>query len=88
RPPRYAHVPLVVANDGSRLEKRTAGGILRALREAGIGASRVVGELAHGLGLLPTSAPTSAVDVAQACDRREIAWRRRPWRIPTSLLPQ
>ncbi|MDP9000206.1 MAG: tRNA glutamyl-Q(34) synthetase GluQRS [Myxococcota bacterium] len=87
RPPRYAHVPLVVANDGSRLEKRTPCGILRGLREAGIGASRVVGELAHGLGLLPTSAPTSAVDVALACDRRKIAWRRRPWRIPTSLLP-
>jgi glutamyl-tRNA synthetase len=86
RPPRYAHVPLVVASDGARLEKRTPGSIVRDLREAGIAASRVVGELAHGLGLVPTSAPTSALAVAHACVGREIGWRREPWAIPASLL--
>lgn len=86
RPPRYAHVPLVVAHDGARLEKRTAGGIVRGLREGGICASHVVGELAHGLGLLPKKAPRAARDVALSCADREIAWRRQPWPIPTSLL--
>jgi glutamyl-tRNA synthetase len=82
RPPQYVHLPLVVASDGSRLEKRTPGATVRHLRDAGVTASRVVGELASGLGLAPTNAPTSALEVAQACSGREIAWRREPWPIP------
>src|SRR6202041_3147188 len=35
-PPRYAHLPLVVATDGARLAKRTGGASVHALREAGI----------------------------------------------------
>ncbi|HXN30286.1 MAG TPA: tRNA glutamyl-Q(34) synthetase GluQRS, partial [Polyangiaceae bacterium] len=54
RPPRYAHVPLVVTEGGARLEKRTPGAIVRELREAGVPAARILGELAHGLGLTPT----------------------------------
>src|ERR1700722_16091201 len=44
--PRYAHVPLVVAPDGSRLEKRSLGLTVRALRAAGMEPERLVGELA------------------------------------------
>jgi glutamyl-tRNA synthetase len=49
-PPRYWHVPLVVASDGSRLAKRTPGGTIRALRDAGIAAADVVSALRAGLG--------------------------------------
>jgi glutamyl-tRNA synthetase len=85
-PPRYGHVPLVVVNHGARLEKRGRGSTVRELREAGVAAERVVGELAHGLGLMPTNAPASPADVARACAGRHIPWRPEPWSIPASLL--
>jgi glutamyl-tRNA synthetase len=86
RPPRFAHLPLVVAPDGARLEKRTPGSIVRDLREAGITAPQVLGELAQGLGLVPTNAPASALEIARACAGLEIAWRHEPWAIPASLI--
>jgi glutamyl-tRNA synthetase len=84
-PPTYAHVPLVVSGRGARLEKRTQGGVVRALREAGVTAGRIVGELAYGLGLTRTNAPTSPTLVARACSDGEVAWGRTPWPIPASL---
>jgi glutamyl-tRNA synthetase len=85
-PPRYTHVPLVVAPDGSRLEKRTRGIAVRELREAGTTAERIVGQLAHGLGLAPTPAPATPRAVADACAGRGrgIVWRRDPWPIALS----
>ncbi len=85
-PPRYAHVPLVVAPDGSRLEKRSLAPTVRALREAGVAPERVVGELALGLGLADTNAPVTPRELAAACAGREIAWRGEPWRVPLSLV--
>jgi glutamyl-tRNA synthetase len=81
-PPRYAHVPLVVAVDGRRLEKRTPGATVRGLREAGVSPESIIGTLAHGLGLVGTSAPASPEDVAHQCAGRPIAWRRGSWPIP------
>jgi glutamyl-tRNA synthetase len=81
-PPRYAHVPLVVAPDGSRLEKRTKGATVRGLREAGVSARAIVGALAHGLGLAPRGVPASAIDIATTSARRPIEWSRDPWPIP------
>jgi glutamyl-tRNA synthetase len=78
--PRYAHLSLVVAPDGSRLEKRTRGASVRELRDRGVAPERIVGELAFGLGLAPTSAPASARAVAAAV--ATIRWPREPWRIP------
>jgi glutamyl-tRNA synthetase len=90
-PPRYGHVALVVAGDGSRLQKRTfPGGVVRDLREAGISPETIVGELAHGVGLAPTNTPASALEVAIASADRPIVWRREPWTIPaifSSLAP-
>jgi len=83
--PRYAHIPLVVAEGGARLEKRTEGSLVRELRDAGIAASRIVGELACGLGLMQTNAPTTAPSVAVANTKDAIAWARNPWPIPESL---
>jgi glutamyl-tRNA synthetase len=52
RRPTYAHVPLVRNARGEKLSKRDAGLTIRALREAGVRAERVVGYLAHSLGLI------------------------------------
>jgi len=81
-PPRYAHVPLVVAGDGARLEKRHAGLAVRALRGEGVPAARIVGRLAHGLGLAPTDAPATPDEVARGSDGRPIPWRRDAWPVP------
>lgn len=81
-PPRYAHVPLVVGVDGSRLEKRTLSTTVRGLREHGVTAERIIGALAQGLGLAPDGRPASAAAVALACRDRPIAWRRNPWSAP------
>ena len=83
--PRYVHVPLVVGPDGARLEKRTPGATVRALREAGVSAPTIVGVLAHGLGLTSSRDPISAIDVARSSDATApIAWSRHRWAIPTS----
>lgn len=50
-PPVFAHVPLLVAPDGRRLSKRDGDLDLGALREAGVSAARIVGRLAHAVGL-------------------------------------
>jgi glutamyl-tRNA synthetase len=80
--PRYVHLPLVVATDGSRLAKRTGGASVRALREAGIDARAIVGKLAAGLGLAPDDAPRSTREVLEAFAARAVAWPREPWRVP------
>ena len=49
-PPRYMHVPLVVAEDGHRLAKRHGDTRLVALREAGILPEQIVGLLAWWCG--------------------------------------
>ena len=84
--PDFTHVALVVAPDGGRLEKRTGGVTVRELRAAGAAAERVVGELAFGLGLAASNAPTTARALAAACSGRALAWRREPWPIPPSLV--
>jgi glutamyl-tRNA synthetase len=81
-PPRYAHVPLVVAADGSRLEKRTHGARVRELRERGFAAEDVVGELALGLGLAASPEPVTALALAAAGAGGAIPWATAPWRIP------
>jgi glutamyl-tRNA synthetase len=83
-PPRYTHVPLVVGSDGARLEKRTRGATVRGVRQAGASAERVLGAMACGLGLAPTSAPASAAEIASGCAGRPIRWRRNPWPILTA----
>jgi len=51
RPPRFAHVPLLLGPDGVRLSKRHRGVTLAELRDAGWTAGRVNGMLAALLGL-------------------------------------
>jgi glutamyl-tRNA synthetase len=49
--PAFAHVPLLLGEDGKRLAKRDGASTLSGLREAGIPAERVVGWLARWSGL-------------------------------------
>ena len=84
-PPRYAHVPLVLGPDGSRLEKRASAPTVRKLRAARFAPERIVGELALGLGLAPDNAPITPRALAAACAGRTLVWRKEPWRVPLSL---
>ena len=71
-PPTYAHLPLVVAPDGTRLAKRTKGITVRELRERGVPARTILDTLAQGLfGTVPPPLPPPA------------QWRRIPWPVPS-----
>jgi glutamyl-queuosine tRNA(Asp) synthetase len=80
--PRYVHVPMVLGADGARLEKRRDAVSLRTLRSQGVSADRIVGRLAHGLGLAATDAPCTPTASSVACASSAISWRREPWRAP------
>jgi integrase len=79
--PRYGHLPLVCAADGSRLAKRTPGAIVRVLRERGHSAAEIIGVLGHALGLSPHDSPCSLGALA---GRARPGWLRdaRELRVP------
>lgn len=52
-PPTFAHLPLLLEADGTRLAKRRGSLTLRELEATGVRSERVVGLLAHGLGFVP-----------------------------------
>ena len=58
----YAHVPLVIGEDGQRLAKRHGSIAIQALREMH-SPEHVVGKLAHSLGLQADDAPCSAASL-------------------------
>jgi glutamyl-tRNA synthetase len=51
-PPAYAHLPLLFSPNGGKLSKRDGALAVRALRQEGVAAERIVGYLAWSLGLL------------------------------------
>ncbi len=53
-PPRFCHVPLLLAPDGRRLSKRDADLDLFTLRQNKVSPQRIIGTLAHLAGLVPT----------------------------------
>lgn len=58
--PEYAHVPLLVAPDGRRLSKRDRDLDMGELRKRFDAPERLLGRLAHALGLRPDGSPCSA----------------------------
>ena len=71
-PPRWAHVPLVVAADGSRLAKRAPGITIRDHRDAGESPAQLVDGLARLLGLAGGGAPRAML---ATFDRRVLVGR-------------
>jgi glutamyl-tRNA synthetase len=63
--PRFAHVPLVVGEDGERLAKRHGALSVGELRERGVDPARVVGVLAGLSGLAPAGAAVRPEDLVQ-----------------------
>jgi glutamyl-tRNA synthetase len=81
-PPAFAHVPLVIGEDGRRLAKRHGDTRLALWRDAGVGPERLLGFLAYASGLRPTSEPVSAAELR----RGEFDWAVVP-RTPLVFTP-
>lgn len=73
--PRFAHVPLMLDEDGERLAKRTRPASLASLRDRGIDASEVVARLAASAGLWPAGRPAEANQILDAT-RGQPLWPR------------
>ncbi|WP_058270850.1 tRNA glutamyl-Q(34) synthetase GluQRS [Olsenella massiliensis] len=67
-PPRYAHVPLLVAPDGRRLSKRDRALGLDSLRAAGVSPRRVTGALASLAGLASPGEELAPADLVSRFD--------------------
>ncbi len=63
--PSFAHVPLVVDNEGKRLSKRLQSAGLEPLRAAAATPAQVVGQLAASCGLVEKGAAISAAELEQ-----------------------
>lgn len=84
----YLHVPLVVTPDGERMAKRIRSVTVRALREAGVDASAIVGEIAHALGLRADASPCTPDDVALDPSRAHEQIRRTSFVVPARWAAQ
>ena len=83
-PPEFAHVPLVVGEDGRRLAKRHGDTRLTALRANGVKAERLLGLLAYSCGWLPLVAPVSAKELLPLFQLGAIP--REPFALTRELL--
>ncbi len=82
--PRYAHVPMVLAPDGSRLAKRHGAVTLDDLAARGVNAAAVRSWLAVSLGLAEPGEPLSAAQLVERFDFDRIP--RAPWRLSAADL--
>ena len=83
-PPTFAHVPLLLNTDGSRLAKRKGSLTLTSLKAAGVKPERVVGLLAFTAGLIENLEETHVDDFAETFDLGLI--RKEPFRLTEDLL--
>src|SRR5690606_28514691 len=58
-PPRFAHHPLLLGDDGAKLSKSRGDTGIRELREAGISPEAVLGRAAHAAGLVARPRPVA-----------------------------
>lgn len=71
-PPVFAHVPLVVADDGRRLAKRHGDTRIASLRAAGFTPERIIGQLAHWSGLITENAPVRISELVSGFSLRKV----------------
>lgn len=85
--PNWFHVPLVVGNDGRRLAKRHGDTRLITLKEHGVSAQDLIGQLAHSLGIIPAPRRLEILELRQLV-LADPEWLRRipksPVQIPIS----
>ena len=70
--PSFAHVPLVVGEDGRRLAKRHGDTRLSFYRERGVRAEEIVGWAAHSAGVTATAEPVNAREVIDQFDWEKV----------------
>ncbi len=78
--PEWAHLPLVVGEDGRRLAKRHGDTSLRRFRESGVSAETLVGWLAQISGLRLTDAACRASDLVEDFDLARLPAAAVVWR--------
>ena len=86
RIPTYAHLPLILNENGDKLSKRDEALTLAELRAAGVQPEAIVGWLAHAVGLANTSQPVHPLELVDS-----FVWDRvRPEPIiaPNNLMEQ
>lgn len=83
KPPRFCHVPLLLAPDGRRLSKRDADLDLGALRGRGLTAAEIVGRLAFLSGLLERPEPVMPRDLLPTFRWEKVA--QEDIRLPAEL---
>ncbi len=85
-PPEFAHIPLVVGEDGRRLAKRHGDTRLAALREAGVTPEALLGLLAWSCGWIERPEPVTARELLPSF--RLAAIPRQPFVLTQQLLNQ
>ncbi len=79
QPPQFAHVPLVVGQDGRRLAKRHGDTRLSTLRQMGIAPEHVVGTLAHSAGLIKQPRSITPRELLKHWDWKAVSANRWTW---------
>ncbi len=70
--PRFAHVPLVVGDDGRRLAKRHGDTRLSQFRKQGVSAEQIIGWAAHSAGQIDRQEPVAANEIVPLFDWQKI----------------
>jgi glutamyl-tRNA synthetase len=63
--PAFAHVPLILDEQGKRLAKRTQSAGIEPLRAAGLTPQQIIGELAASCGLVASGTTTSPIELVR-----------------------
>ncbi|WP_336785941.1 tRNA glutamyl-Q(34) synthetase GluQRS [Paenibacillus sp. MMO-177] len=84
--PRFAHVPLLMGEDGKRLAKRHGDTSIAGLKEAGVGPERIIGWLAFLAGQTDSSEPISATELIGYFDQNRVP--KEPVTIRENLMKQ
>lgn len=79
--PTFAHVPLIIDEQGKRLSKRTQSMGLDPLRERGITPEQLIGELAASCGLAESGEKISAKELAQRYQNAILPLHEKPFSL-------